>query len=172
MENNVEEEDKETEKTTRTGTFIPVGEVVAKLTGSFLERPRGKAGFLGSAWTQAVGERVAKHSEPDRLANGLLTVRVDSSTWTSELTHMKPKVLALIQKASPGSNIRDLRFVQGSLRSKIDPPGEKKRTEKLPPPLPEEVEKASHMVAAVTDPELRAVLFKLSQTLLIRRRCG
>lgn len=124
------------------------------------------------AWPQVVGERVAKHSQPYRLVNGLLTVRVDSSPWVSELVHMQPKILAAIQKTCPEGGIRDLRFVQGSLNDNNDHSAVKANTGKLPPPLPEETAEAARMVAEVSDLELRAVLFNLSQTVLIRRRCG
>jgi len=85
---------------------------------------------------------------------------------------MQPKILAAIQQASPGGGIRDLRFTQGSLNDDSDHSGVTSDVGKLPPPLSEEVAEAARMVAAVSDPQLREVLFKLSQTVLIRRRCG
>lgn len=168
----MEEEIEETETQARKDGFVSVGDVVARLTGSIREDPRGKARFLGLTWAKAVGNHIAKHSEPDRLMRGVLTVRVDSPTWSSELLHMKPTVLAKIQEISPGSGITNLRFVQGSLRSKLDHSEEKVAASPLPPPLPEESERASKMVSQVEDPDLRAALFKLCQTWLIRQRCG
>ncbi|MBF0132408.1 MAG: DUF721 domain-containing protein [Magnetococcales bacterium] len=158
--------------THRRGGFIPVGEVVSKLAAPYMDRPQGRARFLTLIWSQVVGERVAQHSQPYRLVNGLLTVRVDSSPWVSELVHMVPRILADIQRAIPGGGVRDLRFVQGSLNKHVDHSEVDANTGKLPPPLPEETAEAARMVAAVSDPQLREVLCKLSQTVLIRRRCG
>ncbi|MBF0107766.1 MAG: DUF721 domain-containing protein [Magnetococcales bacterium] len=152
--------------------FVAVDEVVAQLTAGFRERPQTKAHFLRETWRQAVGEQIAGHTEPQRLLNGLLTIRVDASVWVTQLLHIKPIILAALAKASPGSDIRDIRLVQGTLRHRPTPSSAPAPREKLPPPLPEESEKAARMVANVSDAELRSALGQLYQTLLIRRRCG
>ncbi|MBF0147460.1 MAG: DUF721 domain-containing protein [Magnetococcales bacterium] len=162
---------KKPENQTPSGGFIPIDQVIAKLTASFMERPRGKARFLSAIWSRAVGEQMARHSQPERLTNGLLTVRVDSPVWATQMIHMKPGLLAAIQKCSPDSRIRDLRLIQGTLRTSIDNRVQRP-AEQLPPPLPEESDKATRMVASVSDPDLRNALGRLYQTILVRRRCG
>lgn len=168
----MDRDEDEKKQGSRGGGFVPIGDVIANLTGRFADRPQSKARELRLSWVEAVGERVAKHSHPERFMNGVLTVRVDSSPWASELMHMKSQVLASLQKTIPGSKIKDLRFVQGSLRHQVNPSGAKKPTETLPPPTPEEVKRATAMVEKVSNPELRSALYRLVQVILIRRRCG
>ncbi|MBF0422125.1 MAG: DUF721 domain-containing protein [Magnetococcales bacterium] len=156
----------------RGGGFVPVGDVLGRIMGDFSDRPQSKGQKLGGLWVHAVGEQVAKHSQPERLARGLLTVRVDSPVWLTQLLHMKSVLLAKLYAVSSDTGIRDLRFVQGSLRTRSTSQGEKSNIDRLPPPNPEEVQRAMHMVASVVDSDLRAALQKLAQTMLVRRRCG
>ncbi|MBF0434959.1 MAG: DUF721 domain-containing protein [Magnetococcales bacterium] len=154
----------------RGGGFVPVGDVVANMAAMFADHPRARARSLDILWAEVVGEQVARHSHPERFTRGQMTIRVDSSVWVTQLLHMKPQLLASLLKASPGSGIHDLRFVQGSLRHKGD--HAEVPVDRLPPPSPEEVTRAMAMVENVSDPDLRQALCRLAQVILIRRRCG
>ena len=43
-------------------------------------------------WPKIVGKRIAEVSNPERIANGILYVRVSSPVWRSELVFMKYKI--------------------------------------------------------------------------------
>jgi hypothetical protein len=149
---------------------LPVGAVIQRVAGHLLEQPRNKAQKLCWAWTQAVGAQVAQHSEPARLANGLLTVRVDSPVWNSQLHHLKEELLAKLQALLPPDTVRDLRFRQASLHTLPAWLQPKPTEPPLPPPHPEDEESADGLVAQVEDPELRAVLRQLVLTHMTRKR--
>lgn len=149
--------------------FQPVKELVAQLAASLVEHPNSKAQILQRDWRRLTGEQIASHSEPVHLIDGLLTIRVDSPVWSMQLSHMKPALLDTMKKKV--SNIRDIRFVQGALRSSVKKTAQR-MAPPLPPPLPDEQEKAAQLVARVEDPDLRAALKNLFEIFLVTKRCG
>ncbi|MBF0161033.1 MAG: DUF721 domain-containing protein [Magnetococcales bacterium] len=154
----------------KSGALVPVGTVIQQVAGHLLEQPRNKAQRLRRAWNQAAGEQVALHSEPARLSNGVLTVRVDSPVWNSQLHHLKGELLTKLQGLLPDGTLRELRFRQESLRLLPD----WLRSKPAPPPLPlpceADQQQAAAWVTQVADPELRAVLYNLVLTHLTRKR--
>lgn len=131
----------------------PLAGLVQAVAGRLLDHPRGKATQLARLWRQLVGPQLARHTEPVRLMNGELTVRVDSSAWLSELNFLAPDILLRFQEQLPAGTLKKFRFKQESLkftpapRSKPPPPRE--------PPLPEELERAERLCAPITDPRLK-----------------
>jgi predicted nucleic acid-binding Zn ribbon protein len=79
----------------------------------------GKAGLakrldLASAverWAEVVGPQVASAAEAESVtADGVLWVRVKSSSWANELSLMAPRILARLNEGKTG-RIRELRCV-------------------------------------------------------------
>ena len=150
--------------------FIPVGAVIQQVAGHLLEQPRNKAQKLRWAWNQVAGESVAQHSEPARLSNGILTVRVDSPVWNNQLHHLKGELLEKLQGLLPHGTLRELRFRQASLRLLPDWLKPKPPPPTFPAPCEADQRQAAEWVAQVVDPELRAVLYALVLTHLTRKR--
>src|SRR6188474_2353318 len=59
-------------------------------------------------WQRAVGPRLAKKTLPERLAEGVLTVRVPSSTWAQELSFLSDMVVERLRAA--GHAVQRMRF--------------------------------------------------------------
>jgi predicted nucleic acid-binding Zn ribbon protein len=79
----------------------------------------GKAGLakridLASAverWAEVVGPQVAAATEAESVtADGILWIRVKSSSWATELSLMAPRILAQLNDGRTGK-IRELRCV-------------------------------------------------------------
>ena len=79
----------------------------------------GKAGLakridLASAverWAEVVGPQVAAATEAESVtADGILWIRVKSSSWATELSLMAPRILAQLNQDRTG-RIRELRCV-------------------------------------------------------------
>ncbi|MBF0584024.1 MAG: DUF721 domain-containing protein [Magnetococcales bacterium] len=136
--------------------YTPVATVIQHIAGRLLDQPRSKAHKLRWEWCQVVGPQVAQHSEPARLSNGVLTVRVDSPVWNSQLHHLKGELLEKMQCRLPSGTVRELRFRQGTLHGVVETA--KATPEPWPEPCLEDQQRATELVAAVVDPELRAVL--------------
>jgi predicted nucleic acid-binding Zn ribbon protein len=69
---------------------------------------------LTSSWTEIVGADIARHAQPHRIQNGILTIRVDSPVWHQELKAFGQKTLLQTLKKH-FSFIKGLRFRIGSL---------------------------------------------------------
>ncbi|MBF0358910.1 MAG: DUF721 domain-containing protein [Magnetococcales bacterium] len=150
-------------------SFQPVGDLIKRVAGDLMNHPNSKAQRLWRYWRLAVGDHVARYTEPVRLENGVLHVRVDNSVWMHNLSLLKPEIVQNLQKSYPEGAVKDLRLRQGSLRSK--PVQEPKKAEPpLPPTIAEEKKKAAKIVDKVSDPDLKALLAKLYESHLVRKR--
>ena len=96
--------------------FEPGRDVVA--AGSVLDGLLIKFGWenqireadLFNRWEELVGEANAAASTPERLENGVLTVRCKSTAWATQLKLMKPQVLKALTEAFPQLVLTDIRF--------------------------------------------------------------
>lgn len=103
------------------------------------------------AWSQALGPRIADRARPLILEGGVLTVKVTSSTWATELAMLKPWLLERIRAA--GFAVSDLRFRVGALDLPPRPP-ERRATRVVPAPAALPRDLAEHL-SQIEDPELR-----------------
>ena len=71
---------------------------------------RGRAIDLNDRWTEAVGEAIAAHAQPERLEAGRLTVIVDDPAWATELRYHSSRILAALNAESGAAAISELRL--------------------------------------------------------------
>ncbi len=64
-------------------------------------------------WDEEVGDTVAKHAQPDGFRSGVLSVRVDTSTWMQELQFMKQDLRSRLNQRLGETLIHDIYFVSG-----------------------------------------------------------
>ncbi|MBF0212721.1 MAG: DUF721 domain-containing protein [Magnetococcales bacterium] len=146
----------------------PMSDLIRSVAGRLLDHPSGKGSRLTREWRLVVGGVLAAHSEPVRLQNGVLTVRVDSPVWMSELSFLTPELLKKLQEKLPSGGVTGLRFRQESLRQV--PVAVQKKSPPRHPPLPEEESRADLLTAAITDPPLkRAVMRFLLADMICKR---
>ncbi len=113
-----------------------------------------------SEWRKAVGERLAQKTHPERMVEGVLTVRVPSSTWAQELSLLSQVVLERL--AAAGHRCKKLRFHVAGGPAPTDPPLTVVRRAALPAPLTE-------TIARVEDAELRGLITEAASLSLARR---
>ena len=53
---------------------------------------------LLARWALLVGPSLAEHSRPERYADSELTVRTDSTAWATQLRHMAPQLVAMLNE--------------------------------------------------------------------------
>lgn len=104
---------------------------------------------LWAAWEDAVGPQIAGRSRPTKLVAGVLTVLTPSSAWSDELTFLAPKIVEALRRAVPEAQLRRLRFMVASGRTKALLEGARLRERSAPA-------KASHDVHPVAAGEKRA----------------
>lgn len=119
----------------------PVG--LGALVGGWVRRNRFAGQLLESTlalrWEQLVGPKLAARTQPIRVVDGVLSLRVASSAWLNELTFLREQLLAQINErvvAEPGGPppLRGLKLVVGRLGERPLPLVHRKRDPHAPPP--------------------------------------
>lgn len=111
-------------------------------------------------WRRAVGDRLAQKTHPERVNDGVLTVRVPSSTWAQELSLLSEVVLERL--AAAGHRLQKLRFHVAGSGLPVEPPVTIVRRTALPADL-------SSSIARIQDPELRAAIAEAASWCLARK---
>lgn len=92
----------------------PVSGAVAKLMQSLGLRERLRSEEVLQAWEEVVGEFCARHSSPQGLKDGVLTVHVLQPTLHFELDRVwKREILAKLKARFGSRAVRDIRFRLG-----------------------------------------------------------
>jgi len=114
---------------------------------------------LVDRWPRAVGEAIARHAWPARIArDGTLHVHTSDSVWAFELAHRASEIA---QRA----NVRAVRFAAGPLPEPSLSPAE---TPLRPGPVEEEL--AGALASGIESENLRATVQKAISFSLVRGR--
>jgi hypothetical protein len=111
-------------------------------------------------WQRAVGARLAQKTLPERLSDGLLTVRVPSSAWAQELSLLSDVVAERLRAA--GHGVQRMRFQVHASPQTPERPLTTVRRAELPARLKESIEQ-------VDDPELRRAIAEAAAYSLARQ---
>lgn len=150
--------------------------------GREVERELGRGGSrdviplaaLTTAWPEVVGDAVARHAWPLRIArDGTLHVATASSTWAHELGFLSDEILERL-RAHLGAD------APTKVKCAVGPIPEVDRADgESPEPLPADADvpfevrsEAAAMASAITDPELRDVVARAARASLLRARSG
>ncbi|MGH3103424.1 MAG: DUF721 domain-containing protein [Gaiellaceae bacterium] len=147
-----------------------IGREVRRELGRF--GPAAGMAELVAVWTPAVGEAIARHAWPARLArDGTLHVSTDSSAWAFELSQLAPTVLERLRSSMGETAPRALRFAVGRLP---EPAAEDLSVRLPPPPAPSagELELAHSLTAAIDDADLRELVARAAAASLARAASG
>ena len=112
-------------------------------------------------WEGVVGQAVAERTEPIRVQNRVLQVKVDNSVWMQQLQFMKSLILKKFQEQSGDNFLQDLRFFVGELNHLQEGKNEKTKRgrESSDETIKEEKRRwIEKEVAGVRDPEMREIL--------------
>jgi predicted nucleic acid-binding Zn ribbon protein len=131
----------------------------ASVVGRRAPAPDPELAAVRERWPTVVGETVARHAVPARMAAGALVVACSSSAWSSELTMLAPAIGDRL-RAELGRPL-ELRFEVGEM-----PAREPTARAPLPPPVPDALRQARELAAEVPSAELRASIERaISRTL-------
>jgi predicted nucleic acid-binding Zn ribbon protein len=86
--------------------------------GAIVEAVLAERGYLAPCrewdvirrWPGLVGEKLASVTECSRVDNGVLYVRVASSSWRQEVSYVKQHILESIRNETPCTTIQDIVF--------------------------------------------------------------
>jgi hypothetical protein len=120
-------------------------------------------------WPKAVGSQIAAQTQPDCLRNGTLFVKTTSSVWVQQLHFMKEEIRQKINELSGKESIKEIRFSVGLKLAKAKAEENYPTTKKLV--LKERDKKMiAETTAAITDTELAAIIKRVMQVEISRRR--
>jgi len=94
-------------------------------------------------WQRAVGARLAQKTLPERLSDGLLTVRVPSSAWAQELSLLSDLVAERLRAA--GHSVQRMRFQVHATPQATERPLTTVRRAELPARLQESIDRVADL---------------------------
>jgi predicted nucleic acid-binding Zn ribbon protein len=88
-----------------------IGEAIDTLAAEFgWTSPLAQHELLAS-WAELAGEETARHSTPESIDAGLLTVRCDSTAWATQLRLIRSDIVTRIAQRFPDAGIQSVRFL-------------------------------------------------------------
>ena len=113
--------------------------------------------LIHKRWAEAVGDELARRSEPEALSQGVLTVRVIDPVWGKMIYKLQDRIIPALNRAVGSSLVRRINFTK---RSRLErPPPEKDRQEREPE-APEPPPLVVAAAAAIEEPELRRLVLR------------
>lgn len=149
----------------------------ADLVGSILNPEiAGKAGAWSgffASWTRAAGERLAAHSRPVDVRNGIVIVEAEHPGWIQLLQMSQDRILSSLASSFPELGLKGIGFrLAGETPPASRPTGERaapgKRTSpgcedsEGPAPNPQSLKDT---LDSVSDPEFRDILSSLADSI-------
>lgn len=61
-------------------------------------------------WESIVGDEIARHTEPQKVADGTVFVKVDDNVWRNELVFFKKQIIAKLNTRIGKNVIKDVKF--------------------------------------------------------------
>jgi predicted nucleic acid-binding Zn ribbon protein len=120
-------------------------------------------GISGREWQSIVGPRLSERAQPESLSDGVLSVRVPSSTWAQELSFLSHVILERLRQGGHAVSKLRFRVSAPATRPKNEPPPERVVKAPLPAALVQRL-------AAIDDPELRQAIAEAAALSLGRQR--
>jgi hypothetical protein len=136
-----------------------LGEEVKRELGRF--GPSGGIADLVEAWSQAVGETIARHAWPARVArDGTLHVNTTDSVWAFELTSRAGEIAKRV-------GVERIRFAAGRLP---EAPEQGLEGPKSKPPQPSESlrQEGARLAAGIEDENLRKIVARAAAASLAK----
>ena len=129
-----------------------LSELVARL--EFRDRLRQYSVF--PLWSEVVGAELARRTEPLRIEEGKLFVRVDGAVWMQELQFLKGEIRERLNQRAGADLVREIFLVVGRVRRRT----KKKETREL---HPVDENAIAAMVPSLGRPDLEAALRRVAR---------
>ncbi|MFH1757434.1 MAG: DUF721 domain-containing protein [Pseudomonadota bacterium] len=154
----------------RTKKPLRVGDILKNYCNRVGLNRRMNEKRLLDVWEEAVGEAVAKRTEPMRIKNRILYLKVTNSVWMQQLQFMKEVIVKKLHEKTGIDFLQDIRFFIGEVgpMEKEAKGGSLKRD--LTPLSGSDWEQINKEVSGVQDPEMQEILSGLySKALAVER---
>ena len=130
--------------------------------------PPSSIGAIVEAWPAAVGDSIARHAWPSRMArDGTLHVATTSSAWAFELAQLAPTILERLRVVVLGEVPKSARFAPGPLPESPEPDVVSSR-DAVPLPSAEQRAEAERLAAVIGDEDLRKMVARAAAASLAK----
>ena len=127
--------------------------------------------LVRTRWLEAVGEELALRSEPESLAERVLTVRVSDERWGRMIIRLSRDIIPVLNQLVGLPVVRQINFVKRQLPL----PGKDMLRGLTSNPLPLQepplAESVAQYIASIADKELRTIVTKSAARYLGSRKC-
>jgi hypothetical protein len=116
------------------------------------------------AWEPMVGKAIAEMTEPIRVRNRVLQVKVINSVWMHELQFRKKLIIQKLNEWAGDPGVQDLWFFigeKGSGKAVPSEGGKNKRERQARDLSREEKDRIEREVSHLDDPEMREILWRV-----------
>ena len=97
-------------------------ETIKSIIGGFLQKKRLDKTLevyqVFEVWEQAVGKRIARHSQPKRFKDGILWIAVDNATWMQQLSLLSEEICAKVIRSLEAPRVERVRFQIGEVSNR------------------------------------------------------
>jgi hypothetical protein len=140
----------------------PLGEVLEKFFSRSGLKLRLADQRILDSWKRAVGGGIAEQTQPVRVQNRVLQVRVSNSVWMQELQFMKGMILQRVREETGVADLVDLRLFLGEVNEEGAVEGGAENRGEIEPKTLEDLtesekDRIRKEVAALSDPEMRKI---------------
>jgi predicted nucleic acid-binding Zn ribbon protein len=89
---------------------IPVRNAILAFFKSIGMRERFEENLAIAFWDATVGKQIAQHTEPLKVIQGVMLVKVDEDVWRTELSFRKHELIQEINKKIGKKAINEIKF--------------------------------------------------------------
>ncbi|NQT35583.1 DUF721 domain-containing protein [bacterium] len=97
-------------ETPRRSGIAPLGKVLTDLVDLLGFEAKLSEQRALSQWTETVGEKIAKETNPISMLNGILKVKVSTPAWRQELIFLKDDIRRKLNKELGKKVVSDIKF--------------------------------------------------------------
>lgn len=92
-------------------SFEQLGKLLEKILKNYGLDKKVKESQVINIWDEVAGQKISKMTEPVKVVDGKLFVRVSNPSWRNELTLLKPRIKDTINKKLGDTIIKEIIFV-------------------------------------------------------------
>ncbi|RMF54625.1 MAG: DUF721 domain-containing protein [Calditrichaeota bacterium] len=87
-----------------------IGDAIFKLFKALGMKERFEENMALFYWDSTVGKEIARHTEPMKVNQGILFVKVDNDAWRNELTFLKHEIIQKLNEKLGKKTIEEIKF--------------------------------------------------------------
>ena len=88
----------------------PIGQLIDQFIQSIGIGEKIEENFAIAHWDRVVGKEISEQTEPYKIADGILFVKVSDPSWRNELQFFKNEIINKLNKILKNTVVKDIKF--------------------------------------------------------------